>query len=221
MSSSVAGQRIESVGRHGKFILIRLQEGLLTIHLGMTGQLLFNASRTAWTRAVFQLDDCELLYDDPRMFGSIEYSEEEQRTIQLGPDALTLDIASTIDLVRARKASIKAVLLNQRIFAGVGNIYADEALFRAGIRPSRRADRIARERLGTLLAAVREVLAEAVDYRGSSVSDYVDTEGRKGGFQNRHRVYAREGKQCLVCGTVIRKSVVAQRGTHYCPVCQR
>lgn len=221
VAESAAGQRIRKVRRHGKFILIELDRGLLTIHLGMTGQLLFNTDRSPWTRVALQLDDSELLYDDPRMFGSIEYSAEEQRTTRLGPDALTLDVDSFSDLVRKRKAPIKAALLNQSLFAGVGNIYADEALFRAGIRPSRRADRISRERMARLLEAVREVLAEAVEYRGSSVSDYVDTEGRKGDFQNRHRVYARDGQPCVVCGTPIRKTVVAQRGTHYCPTCQK
>ena len=118
-----------------------------------------------------------------------------------------------------RKAHIKAVLLNQNVFSGIGNIYADEALFRAGIKPTAR--NISRPRAQKLLAAVDEVLREAIEYRGSSVSDYVDTEGRRGSFQQRHRVYARENLPCVICGTPIRKIVVAGRGTHYCPKCQR
>lgn len=216
--AAVAGQRIRDVSRHGKFILIELDRGFLTIHLGMTGQLLFDTARTPWTRALFHLDDATLVYDDIRMFGSIEYGEAHERTAKLGPDALNSPL--TPDLLR-RKAPIKAVLLNQNVFAGVGNIYADEALFRAGIHPNRRADRIAAPRAARLLEIVQEVLAEAVEHRGSSVSDYVDTEGRKGGFQNRHRVYGREGQPCVVCGEPIRKIVVAQRGTHYCRFCQR
>lgn len=219
LSVCLAGRRIEEVQRHGKFILIRLNEGWLTIHLGMTGQLLLNAEPGIHTRAIFRLDDSTLLYDDIRMFGSIEWSAEPDRTRRLGPDALNAPELST-DLLQ-RKAPVKAVLLNQSVFSGVGNIYADEALFRAGIHPRRPANRLSRERAAKLIEVVREVLAEAVEHRGSSVSDYVDTEGRRGSFQDRHRVYDREGKACMQCGAPIRKIVVAQRGTHYCPRCQR
>ncbi|MBC7924692.1 MAG: bifunctional DNA-formamidopyrimidine glycosylase/DNA-(apurinic or apyrimidinic site) lyase [Bryobacteraceae bacterium] len=213
-----AGRKILDILRHGKFILLVLDSGFVTIHLGMTGQVLFDSSVTKWTRAIFSLDDATMLYDDIRMFGSIEYSAEMDRTTRLGPDALTLDEAS---LALRRRAPIKAVLLNQSVFAGVGNIYADESLFRAGIHPRRRADRLSKARASNLLTIVKEVLAEAVAHRGSSLSDYVDTEGRKGSFQTLHRVYGREGEPCPACGEPIRKTVVAQRGTHYCPKCQR
>lgn len=219
LTACLAGRRIEDVRRHGKFILIRLDHGWLTIHLGMTGQLLVDGEPGVHTRAVFRLDDATLIYDDIRMFGSIEWGPEPSRLARLGPDALDAPELAT-ELLR-RKAPIKAVLLNQSVFSGVGNIYADEALFRAGIHPRRRADRISTERAARLIAVVREVLGEAVEHRGSSVSDYVDTEGRRGSFQDRHRVYARDGHPCVQCGTVVRKTVVAQRGTHYCPKCQR
>jgi formamidopyrimidine-DNA glycosylase len=219
LAECLAGRRIEDVGRHGKFILIRLDEGWLTIHLGMTGQLLLNGAPGPHSRAVFRLDDSTLLYDDARMFGSIEWSSEPARTLRLGPDALNSP-ELPIELLR-RRAPVKAVLLNQSVFSGVGNIYADEALFRAGIHPRRRSDRLSRDRAALLIQVVREVLAEAVEHRGSSVSDYVDTEGRRGSFQDRHQVYGREGEPCLACGSAIRKIVVAQRGTHYCPKCQR
>ena len=215
----LAGRRIEEVRRHGKFILIRLDEGWLTIHLGMTGQLLIDAEAGAHTRAVFRLDDATLVYDDIRMLGSIEWGLEPSRVARLGPDALDAPELAT-ELLR-RRAPVKAVLLNQSVFSGVGNIYADEALFRARIHPRRRADRLSADRAARLISIVREVLAEAVEHRGSSVSDYVDTEGRRGSFQDRHRVYAREGLPCVDCGTPVRKTVVAQRGTHYCPKCQR
>jgi formamidopyrimidine-DNA glycosylase len=185
----------------------------------MTGQLLFDSAPGPHTRAIFRLDDGTLLYDDIRMFGSIECGDEPARTARLGPDALAPEGLPT-GLLR-RRAPIKAVLLNQSVFSGVGNIYADEALFRAGIHPGRRADRLSPARATKLLAVVREVLAEAVEHRGSSVSDYVDTEGRRGSFQERHRVYGREGLPCVNCGKPIRRIVVAQRGTHYCPACQR
>jgi formamidopyrimidine-DNA glycosylase len=218
VAEAVTGQRIRDIKRHGKFILIELERGFLTVHLGMTGQVLFDTPRTPYTRAMFQLDGTTLMYDDIRMFGAIEYGEEHERTEKLGPDALNSELSPA--LLR-RKAPIKAVLLNQSVFAGIGNIYADEALFRAGIHPRCRADRISGRRAQRLIEAVQEILAEAVQYRGSSVSDYVDTEGRKGGFQQRHKVYGREGQPCVTCGQPIRKSVVAQRGTHYCVFCQR
>jgi formamidopyrimidine-DNA glycosylase len=213
IATVLPGRRIEQVRRHGKFIIVQLDQGCLTIHLGMTGQLLFDAAPTPYTRVIFTLDDTVLLYDDTRMFGAIEFGSA--RVERLGPDALTQIPADRLK----RKAHIKAVLLNQSVFSGVGNIYADEALFRAGIRPTAR--NISRPKAAKLLAAVDEVLREAIEFRGSSVSDYVDTDGRRGSFQDRHRVYGRESQPCVVCGTSIRKIVVAGRGTHYCPKCQR
>lgn len=213
IAGALPGRRIEKVRRHGKFIIVELDQGCLTIHLGMTGQLRFDSTPTPYTRVIFTLDDSVLLYDDTRMFGAIELGSA--RVERLGPDALTKLEADKL----RRKAHIKAVLLNQSIFSGIGNIYADEALFRAGIRPTAR--NISRVKATKLLSAVDEVLREAIEFRGSSVSDYVDTDGRRGSFQNRHRVYGRENQPCLTCGTAIRKIVVAGRGTHYCPKCQR
>jgi len=179
IAAALPGRRIEQVRRHGKFILIDLDQGCLTIHLGMTGQLLFDSAPTPYTRVIFVLDDAVLHYDDTRMFGAVEYGTA--RVERLGPDALT---PLSPDKLK-RKAHIKAVLLNQTVFSGVGNIYADEALFRAGIRPTAR--NISRPRAQKLLAAVDEVLREAIEYRGSSVSDYVDTEGRRGSLSSSTR----------------------------------
>jgi formamidopyrimidine-DNA glycosylase len=219
LSSAAAGRRIEEILRHGKFILLRLDRGWITIHLGMTGRIVFDAPPGPYTRAVFVLDDSTLLYDDVRMFGSIEWSAEPGRTSRLGPDALASGDLPP-ELLR-RRTPVKAALLNQSVFSGIGNIYADEALFRAGIHPRRRADRLSPARAGRLAAIVRELMGEAVAFRGSSVSDYVDTEGRRGSFQQRHQVYGREGLPCPRCGTPIRRIVLAGRGTHYCPRCQR
>jgi formamidopyrimidine-DNA glycosylase len=213
LATALPGRRIEGVRRHGKFIIVELDENCLTIHLGMTGQLRFEANPGPHTRVIFTLEDGVLLYDDIRMFGALEMGCV--RVDRLGPDAL-----ESVDLSKLRrKAPIKAVLLNQSIFSGVGNIYADEALFRAGVRPTARNIGPAKAR--RLLAAVDEVLREAIEHRGSSVSDYVDTEGRRGSFQDRHRVYGRDGRPCVLCGAAIKKIVVAGRGTHYCPKCQR
>ena len=134
---------------------------------------------------------------------------------------MTISAEDFATLFRGRRTPIKAALLNQALLHGVGNIYADESLFRAGIRPTRMAGRLTRERLRRLHVAVQTVLREAIRLGGSSVSDYVDAEGAEGFFQLEHRVYMRTGQPCLVCGTPIRRTVIAGRGTHYCPNCQR
>lgn len=221
-SRELAGRRIQSIERHGKFIAMRLDRGYLVVHLGMTGKLLVNAEPTKWTHAIFTLDSGILHYDDQRQFGRIEYGVElPQRVAALGPEPLEVPLAEFTARVKARRAPIKAVLLNQAVVRGVGNIYADEALFRAGVHPKRIAASLTKDRIERIYKAMREVLAEAIDSRGSSISNYVDAQGRKGTFQQAHRVYQRDGKPCVKCGTEIKRIVLAQRGTHFCPKCQR
>jgi formamidopyrimidine-DNA glycosylase len=222
IAQALAGQRVRAVERHGKFIAIRLDRGYLVVHLGMTGKLLVDAARTKWTHAIFTLDRGVLIYDDPRQFGRIEYGVElPARVAALGPEPLEVSLAEFSRRLKQRRSSVKAVLLNQAVVRGVGNIYADEALFRAGIHPKRIAVSLRRHRIARLYLAMREVLEEAIDSHGSSVSDYVDAEGRKGSFQLSHRVYQRTGEPCVNCGGKIRRIVLVQRGTHYCPNCQR
>lgn len=221
-TAALAGRRIQSIERHGKFIAIRLDRGYLVIHLGMTGKLLVNAEPTKWTHAVFTLDRCILHYDDQRQFGRIEYGVElPDRVAALGPEPLEINLADFTTRLRTRKSPVKAVLLNQSVVRGMGNIYADEALFRAGVHPKRVAASLKKDRIERIYKAMREVLAEAIESRGSSVSNYVDADGRKGSFQTAHRVYQRTGKPCTKCGTPIKRIVLAQRGTHFCPKCQR
>lgn len=221
-AKALAGRRIEGVERYGKFIAIRLDRGYLVVHLGMTGKLLIDAPQTKWTHAVFTLDRGVLNYDDQRQFGRIEYGAQlPERVAALGPEPLEITLPDFAARLKARHAPIKAVLLNQAVVRGVGNIYADEALFRAGVHPKRAADSLRRDRVERIYNAMREVLAEAIESRGSSVSNYVDAEGRKGSFQLAHRVYRRTGQPCTKCGAEIRRILVAQRGTHYCPKCQR
>lgn len=222
MSRALAGQRVRAIERHGKFIAIRLERGYLVVHLGMTGKLLVDAEPTKWTHAIFTLDRGTLLYDDPRQFGRIEYSVElPERVAALGPEPLEVSLEEFARRLKERRSPVKAVLLNQAVVRGVGNIYADEALFRAGIHPKRAAAALRKDRVGKLYHAMREVLAEAIESRGSSVSNYVDADGRKGSFQLSHRVYQRTGEPCVNCGGAIRRIVLVQRGTHYCPKCQR
>jgi formamidopyrimidine-DNA glycosylase len=221
------GRLIQSISRYGKFIVFHLKPaGFLIVHLGMTGKLLsFPKAPPALakhTHAVFTLDKGVLLYEDSRQFGRIEYSATLPARVQkLGPDALDVDFETFAKLLRGRKTRMKSVLLNQEFLRGLGNIYADEALFRAGIHPLAVGARLKRERVKKLYDAIREVLSEAIESKGSSISDYVDSSGARGSFQDQHRVYQRDGKLCVVCGHPIKRTLVAQRGTHFCPRCQK
>jgi formamidopyrimidine-DNA glycosylase len=197
------------------------------VHLGMTGRLLVCAPEDAvapHTHARLSLGSGrELRFQDARRFGRLEFRDlvRSQGFAGLGAEPLEIGAEEFQSLFKGRKLSIKAALLNQTLLAGVGNIYADESLFRAGIRPLKRAGRLTRAELGGLQTALREVLAQAIRLGGSSVSDYVDAAGERGFFQLEHAVYQRTGQPCRICGTAIRRILVAGRGTHYCPSCQR
>ena len=222
MASQIAGRKIRAVRRHGKFIVIELDRGVLVVHLGMTGKLLLDAPATTHSYAIFHLDRGTLIYDDPRQFGRIEFSETlPARVAALGPDPLGIELEEFLSILRKRKARIKPLLLNQHFLRGLGNIYADEVLFKARVHPRALASRLSRRRAAELHSAITETLDLAIAHRGSSISDYVDAAGAKGSFQLLHQVYGREGQPCPVCATAIRKILVAQRGTHYCPRCQR
>jgi formamidopyrimidine-DNA glycosylase len=222
-AARLRGRIIAGARRLGKFLVFDLAEGAtLLIHLGMTGRLLWDAAPGPHTRAEFVLDRGRLVYDDIRQFGRIEVNcAVPERVARLGPDPLVITTAEFAGRLRARRARIKAVLLDQHFVAGIGNIYADEALFRAGVHPRAIATRLGRERARRLHRAIQEVLRAAIESGGSSISDYVDGDGRRGSFQLSHAVYGKEGEPCTACGTAIRRIVIAQRGTHYCPRCQR
>jgi formamidopyrimidine-DNA glycosylase len=221
LAQRLEGRRIESVRRRGKFIVMDLDQGTLTVHLGMTGSLRVDGSAGEHTHGIFTLDDGMLLYHDPRQFGRIEWSAATSpRVARLGPEPLEIGLEEFRARLR-RKARIKSLLLNQTFLAGVGNIYADESLFAAGIHPLAVAARLSAARAGKLHRAIREILAAAIEQGGSSISDYVDALGERGWFQMQHRVYGREGEPCVTCDTPVRKILVAQRGTHFCPRCQR
>jgi formamidopyrimidine-DNA glycosylase len=197
------------------------------VHLGMTGRLLVttpDAPVAAHTHARLSLaSGRELRFVDPRRFGRLEYRELSRRDGFRAPGADPLEItaAEFARLFSGRKLFIKAALLNQKLLSGVGNIYADESLFRAGIRPRRRSGQLTRAELEELRLALVQVLEHAIRLGGSSVSDYVDADGVRGFFQLEHCVYLRTGLPCRSCQTPIRRIVVAGRGTHYCPSCQR
>jgi len=223
MSAMLAGRRIRGIRRRGKFIVIDLDAGhCLVVHLGMTGKLLLGGTPGRHTHAVVNLDRGVLRYEDQRQFGKIEVSRGlPARVEKLGPEPLEVTLADFAARLKRRKARIKRVLLDQRFVRGMGNIYADEALFRAGIHPLAIGARLRPQRVKRLHAAMVEVLTQAIQKGGSSISDYVDAEGRRGFFQIEHRVYQRTGKPCVTCGAPIRRILLAQRGTHFCPKCQR
>jgi formamidopyrimidine-DNA glycosylase len=219
----------ESDGRGAQFL----------VHLGMTGRLLVSQPEVPWpphTHAVLSLSGAakgarnsparELRFVDPRRFGRlsvIQSAGDAASPGYTGPGAepTTISAEDFAKLFKGRKLAIKAALLNQSILHGVGNIYADESLFRAGIRPRKQAGRLTRTELARLHAALQQVLAHAIELGGSSVSDYVDADGIRGFFQLEHLVYGRAGEVCKVCGTPLKKIIVGGRTTVYCPRCQR
>jgi formamidopyrimidine-DNA glycosylase len=218
------------------------------IHLGMTGRLLVSqpdVPQPPHTHAVLTLaDHREIRFVDPRRFGRLSIhrpnpgcpihagsshewdsatpaASKSEAYAGPGREPLTISLEDFIALFHGRKTPIKAALLNQSLLHGVGNIYADEALFRAGIRPRRLAGRLTRDELVRLRTALQTVLKRAIKLGGSSVSDYVDAEGMRGYFQIEHKVYGHGGDPCTSCGTPIKKIVVGGRGTHFCPTCQK
>jgi len=229
--SALEGARVSSVERRGKAIVVRCQGSNgdldLVVHLGMTGQLLWSAR--AHTKALPHLHarwslsgGAELRLVDPRRFGYVMVASPDATTASLavGPDALTVTEDELAHVLRRRTAAIKALLLNQRIVAGLGNIYVDESLFLAKVHPLTSGDRAARKSR-EIVAAVRRVLANAIAARGTTFSDYRRPDGSSGEFQFKLRVYGREGERCVRCRSKIRKIEVGQRGTHFCPRCQR
>ena len=229
----LTGATIVSVQRVGKTIVMRLAlpaeagedaaAAEFLVHLGMTGRLLVSqptVPRPPHTHAVLSLGDGrEIRFVDPRRFGRLSV----HRHAYTGPgvEPLTVTAENFAALFRRRRTPVKAALLNQSILTGVGNIYADEALARAGIRPRRQAARLTRAELTRLHAALGDVLRRAIELGGSSVSDYVDADGVRGFFQLEHLVYGRAGQPCRTCATPVKRIVVGGRGTHFCPICQR
>jgi formamidopyrimidine-DNA glycosylase len=194
------------------------------VHLGMTGRLQVcdpQIEIAKHTHAILKLSSGrELRFVDPRRFGRLSVASSAGFDAS-GVEPLEVDLDRFVELFRGRKTPIKSALLNQKLLRGVGNIYADESLFRAGIRPRRRATSITHEQLRKLYLSIQEVLKEAIALGGSSVSDYVNADGEEGFFQLQHRVYGRESEPCLVCKTPIKRVVIAGRSSHYCPKCQK
>jgi formamidopyrimidine-DNA glycosylase len=197
------------------------------VHLGMTGRLLVTTPDSPvapHTHARIELSSGhELRFQDPRRFGRLEFRNLRSGAAAFeapGAEPLTIEASEFAEIFRRRRLHIKAALLNQTLLAGVGNIYADESLFQAGIRPRRRTNRLTTAELERLRLALRQILAHAIRLGGSSVSDYVDADGERGFFQLEHCVYQRTGEPCRHCGTPIQRIELAGRGTHFCSRCQ-
>ncbi len=228
----LAGRRVDEVRRHGKWIVLALDGGsALVIHLGMTGQLtVVDAAESVadHTHLRIDLDDGrELRFRDVRRFGSatlfadpaaLERFFEKAR---LGPEPFDLDPTAWREALRQTDRCVKAVLLDQQVVAGVGNIYADESLFEAKLHPARLASSLSAAEADRLRKAVVSVLTRAIERRGSTIRDYVGGSGLRGGYQEEFRAYKRTGKPCPRCGTAIKAMRLAGRSTHYCPHCQR
>ena len=249
LARGLVGRSVVALNRHGKYLLAELDDGnRLLLHLGMTGQLfssavtsarLFSAkirgSLPAEARREFKADqhthlslhfedgEPSVLFRDVRKFGKVlllRAGSDDPRLEKLGVDALSATGRHLFEAARARKIPIKTLLLDQGVIAGIGNIYADEALFLAKVRPTRGARRVTERECEAIVSAAKRVMKRSIQTGGSSISDYVTPDGSDGGYQNERQVYARKGLPCPVCQAPIRRVVIATRSTHYCPECQ-
>lgn len=228
----VKGGRVIGLSRKGKFLLFHLSNGaMLIFHLRMTGKLLLVPSGhplSARDRARLDFSewDWALSFEDQRKFGSLAVvpgGREPDLALldELGPDALQVSLAEMKDILGESRRPIKSLLLDQRVVAGLGNIYADECLHRAGIHPRTPANKVSAPRIRRLHAAIGQVLRKAITCGGSSVSTFRDHRNKSGSYQRHHLVYKREGQECRSCNTRIKYIKVASRGTRYCPSCQK
>ncbi len=249
LQQRLVGRTVRDLNRHGKYLLAELDDGYrLLLHLGMTGQLFSSAVTSlrlfsAKTRSTLAPEEQRpfkadkhthlslhftdggpsVLFRDVRKFGKVlllKSGVEDRRLGKLGVDALSATGRALFVAARARKIPIKTLLLDQAVIAGIGNIYADEALFLAKVRPGRSARRVTASQCDRIVAAAKRVMERSIETGGSSISDYVSPDGSDGGYQKERKVYARKGLPCLVCSTPVRRVVIATRSTHYCPACQ-
>jgi len=227
-----AGRRVLGLRRRGKMILLDFSGGLTMIfHLRMTGQLLFGPAagpgdKHTHLRISFRTGESELRFRDVRKFGFIrgvrtDRAERAPEVRGLGPEPLSLDLPAFLRRLKGRRGRLKSLLLNQKIIAGIGNIYADEILFAAGIDPRVEISRLGSRRMERLHSAVQAVLDEAVSFKGTTVRDFRDGDGLEGLFQSRLRVYGRQGEPCPRCGALIKRIRISGRSSHFCPRCQR
>lgn len=230
ISTLLPGLRINQVKRRAKYLLIETDKGTLIIHLGMSGSLrVIDASiepeKHEHIDIIFSNNKC-LRYKDPRRFGSLLWSSsaiEGHKLIQhLGPEPLSelFNIDDLYPKAKRKKTPIKSLIMDGHVVVGVGNIYASEALFQSGIHPKRAANNISKTRLINLISAIKNILAQAIEQGGTTLKDFVNSDGNPGYFQQTLNVYGQKGKPCPCCRTPIKQIVIAQRSTFYCPHCQ-
>jgi len=222
LKKNLAGQKIVDVERRAKYLLFKLASGnYFTVHLGMTGRLLF--APDDYVKVIFHFSGGRVLYySDARLFGKIRYFEGYP-DLKLGPEPLGHEFTPRAlkEMLKGHRSAIKTLLLDQKLIAGIGNIYAIESLFRAGISPKKPANKLKDVEIRKLYHHIKQVLAEALGYRGTSDSWFLDAHGKKGGFQLRLKVYGRKGEPCFKCKTPVKRIVMGQRGTYFCPRCQK
>ncbi|WP_223068601.1 DNA-formamidopyrimidine glycosylase [Paenibacillus caui] len=230
-SQELSGHTITGVGRRGKFLRIEMDNLVLVSHLRMEGRYgLYQKGEPVekHTHVIFHFTDgTELRYRDVRQFGTMhlfapgeEFASKPLLKLGLEPLDESFTLQAFRKVLAGRKTKIKVALLNQEYIVGLGNIYVDEALFRAGIHPERKAESLTADEFGKLYESIIATLSEAVEAGGSSIKSYVNGQGEMGMFQHRLQIYGRKNEACVRCGSVIEKSVVGGRGTHYCPKCQ-
>jgi formamidopyrimidine-DNA glycosylase len=229
----VIGKKIVGVDRRAKYLIIKLDHGVsLIIHLRLSGALIFRSvidPALKYARLIFELGRKELVFAEPRVLGRAYLLKSGERPNVLDgffnlshePICREFDSVYFKNAVKHRRAPIKNLLLDQKIIAGIGNIYADEALFRAGIRPSRRANTLRDREIALLARTLKEVLLDGIKHCGTTVSDYKRSDGRSGNFQKLLNVYARENEPCKICGSSIVYKKIGNRGARYCPKCQK
>ncbi|HTM45069.1 MAG TPA: bifunctional DNA-formamidopyrimidine glycosylase/DNA-(apurinic or apyrimidinic site) lyase [Polyangiaceae bacterium] len=235
LQQQLTGRTVQSLTRHGKYLLAQLDDkSSLLLHLGMTGRLFPSVQKSEGnsralpqhTHLVLHFADGKstVQFRDVRKFGKVKWlppGARDSRLEQLGIDALEANGKTLFDASRKRRAPIKTVVLDQSVLAGVGNIYADEALFLARVRPTRGARRVGATECDLIVAAAQQVMLRSIQAGGSTFRDFVAPSGQQGSYQQQHSVYGRAGEPCPVCGNAIRRIVVGTRSTHYCPQCQK
>ncbi len=240
------GNKFKSIERVGKMIIFELERsGFMIVHLKMTGQLIYQKGKQViagghserkdnpnlmpgkWTRVIFNFSDkSELYFNDLRTFGYIKIVNgielmEASANYGLEPFSKEFNLKNFKKIFKNRTTTIKALLLNQKLIAGLGNIYVDEVLFAAGVLPDRRVNNLNEEEIKKIFKKIKPILTRAIKARGTTFNNYVDSNGKSGDMKRRLQVYGRAGKLCMKCGNIIMKTKVAGRGTHYCVVCQK
>ncbi|MBW6463259.1 MAG: DNA-formamidopyrimidine glycosylase [Firmicutes bacterium] len=231
-SGALQGRTVKKIGRKGKYLLIYLDQGILVVHLRMTGNLIYTDDSSCINERFLRVtlpfsDRSSLVYSDMRRFGRLWYVSGEAELKELVLQHVGPDIYNELDcetfqqmLKKKEKSRLKSLLLDQDFAAGMGNIYTDECLHRCGFHPLRRVSSLNRDETKALYHSIKAVLEEGIEHGGTTFRDYRSASGALGDFQSRLAVYGRKGENCIKCGALIEKTVVAGRGTYYCPCCQ-